>query len=309
MGESIEKQLSKALSEHAAQQHGLEGKNFDPLEPRGEVQKAQPSAAEDVEKQLQEQLQGIETTPAAAQPAASQDTATTNTNSKDSEFTGAHVDLHEQLEDIVGNKLRARPFFKKHSLEFLERLIEIASEQLDIKREERKAEEAENAKRMAALEKMQAIAEEVGLSLEDVIGATVPAAPKKKRTYMTKKRREALEAQQAAEANGEGTTQANEPAPEPAKAPAKKNSSHVHIAKYKCHMYGRDYYWAGRGNPINVFKAYMSKGYTKEDCLMPESEWFVCKEHPEKMDLTIPPEFMQQHKDALAKYARDSKTT
>lgn len=280
MGLSIEQQLSAALSAHTSKVNNLQGRNFDPLTPRGNPQKPKcGTVADDIEAGLKRAM--TETTPQTPSPEK-----TTSTPCSSS-FTGAHTDLHDALEEIIGNKLKARPFFRKHSYDFMQRLLEIAQEIHDEKKVEFEAAQAEAKKAQAVLDQVQKLAEQSGISLDDVLKfATGEAISKPAKRKYTRRQ-----------------TEGDKPASPSAAAGTTRETQ----IKYKCHMFGRDYYWNGRGLPINTFKAYFSKGYSKEDCLLPEEEQFYASQRPDiDMSQDVPPQYEKQFRDALAKYTREN---
>lgn len=182
---------------------------------------------------------------------------------------------HDLIHETLSHKYRAKAFLKRCSYDDLLGFKEVINEVLDLKREEYEAEKAAEAERLAKVEKIEALMSELGVSYTDLGVANPPAA-----------------------------------APSGPKAPLSsakepRKTAGLRRVKYKCTMFGADYFWTGAGHAPQAFKAYFAKGYSKADCLLPEEDQFI----PEAgfvLQPPIPEKHQKQLDKLLADYARQN---
>ena len=105
--------------------------------------------------------------------------------------------------------------------------------------------------------------------------------------------------------------------PEPKRAKKKTNPKpkRVYKEKYRVDLFGKQWYWTGAGGRSGVpepFRVYFAQGYTKEHCLLPESEWlddrfadinYPAKTEKRKEYYTIPEQYRAEAEKILAEAA------
>lgn len=83
-------------------------------------------------------------------------------------------------------------------------------------------------------------------------------------------------------------TMISEPEKKPRGPYKKSGKPRLRTYKFKCHIFDRDYYWAGSGYIPTAFRCHLAKGHTIDSCYLPEDQWL--KTH-EKVDQIIPEQF------------------
>lgn len=59
------------------------------------------------------------------------------------------------------------------------------------------------------------------------------------------------------------------------KKPKRKKTRHNILYKFHYHIFGKDYFWSGKGYIPRTLRCHLSKGHTLESCYMNQNDWFT----------------------------------
>ncbi|KAB0285454.1 H-NS histone family protein [Vibrio fortis] len=176
--------------------------------------------------------------------------------------------VDEAAKDMLGNLLRAKAFFRRLTLPQLEGFIDAAQEVVN----DKKKEEAERIQREAKVIKKRTEVLNNIQKICDELGITY----------------EEFMGQEAIQQHS-----------------SDKRAAAMNMVRYRCELFGKEYFWKGVGLPPKVFKAAMAQqSVTKGAFLMPESEHYS---FDGKLDHSVPSEHAEEVEALVAKYEKSAK--
>lgn len=161
--------------------------------------------------------------------------------------------FHSEVFNALSHKNRAKAIYRQMDIELLKWTKEQLDEILADKEKALQAQKEKEQNRHKVIEQLNELLQANGTTLKELYPEAVISEPEKKR------------------------------------GPYKKSGKpRLRTYKFKCHIFDRDYYWAGSGYIPTAFRCHLAKGHTIDSCYLPEDQWL--KTH-EKVDQIIPGKF------------------